>query len=330
LVSQLREDLLLCSSYLPLGVPNELYLQAINEFSGAVAGEEEDFCKGSLSRTIFYFVFVLLLFIFACIVLTKIQKISFLYSCFYLLAFSLVKMTNPGVEDRTFKQQGGESLKDAWYRISNAHHRCTKKHSTMILLRNFYVGISSWNRYILDTLAGGNFLGTPALEACTLIESLVGVPPIHVVKTEVTLDEVLEKLSSLEKSLPNILDNASQANELIESIGKIITVLEASTTFDRQNLRIGKLEESMETLSSIFSSLKFKKEKAFVGKEQKFMYVPKASVPKPQHVFKIGKTFSSTKSDLQVESSLGTSKVPSVVSGDLEETVDLNASFDNT
>jgi hypothetical protein len=60
--------------------------------------------------------------------------------------------------------------------------------------------------YVLDTLAGGNFLGTPALEACTLIESLVGVPPIHV-KTEVTLDEVLEKLSSLEKSLPNILDN---------------------------------------------------------------------------------------------------------------------------
>jgi hypothetical protein len=66
--------LLLCSSYLPLGVPNELYLQAINEFSGAVAGKEEDFCKGSISHTIFYFVFVLLYFIFACIVLSKIQK----------------------------------------------------------------------------------------------------------------------------------------------------------------------------------------------------------------------------------------------------------------
>jgi hypothetical protein len=74
MVSQLREDLMLCSSYLPLGVPNELYLQAINEFSGAVAGEEEDFCKGSHSRTIFYFVFVLLYFIFACIVLSKIEK----------------------------------------------------------------------------------------------------------------------------------------------------------------------------------------------------------------------------------------------------------------
>jgi hypothetical protein len=74
LVSQLREDLLLCSTYLPLGVPNELYLQAIKQFSSTVAGEKEDFCKGSLARTIFYFVFVLLYFIFACIVLSKIQK----------------------------------------------------------------------------------------------------------------------------------------------------------------------------------------------------------------------------------------------------------------
>jgi hypothetical protein len=55
----------------------------------------------------------------------------------------------------------------------------------------------------------GNFLGTPALKACTLIESLVGVPPIHVVKTEITLEEVIGNLSSLEKSLPNLLDNAS-------------------------------------------------------------------------------------------------------------------------
>jgi hypothetical protein len=130
--------------------------------------------------------------------------------------------------------------------------------------------------------------------------------------------------------LPNILDNASQVNESIESIGKRITVLEASTTHDSQNLRIGKQEESREILSSIFSSPKFKKEKAFVGKEQKFMYVPKVSVPKLQHIFKIGKTFGTTKSDLQVESSLGTSKVPSVLSGALEEIVDLNASFDDT
>jgi hypothetical protein len=44
----------------------------------------------------------------------------------------------------------------------------------------------------------------------------VGVPHIHVVKTEITLEEVIEKLSSLEKSLPNILDNANRFNEAIE------------------------------------------------------------------------------------------------------------------
>jgi hypothetical protein len=74
----LREDLLLCSSYLPLGVPNwaVIYTPSSN-FSSAVGGEKEDFCKGSLSLPIFYFVIVLLYFIFTCIFLSKIQKISF-------------------------------------------------------------------------------------------------------------------------------------------------------------------------------------------------------------------------------------------------------------
>jgi hypothetical protein len=230
-------------------------------------------------------------------------------------------MSIPEVEVRSFRQQGGESLKDAWYRISDAHHRCTKKYSTMILLRNFYVGISSWNRYVLDTLTGGNFLGTPALEACQLIESLVGIPTTNV-KTEITLGDVVERLSSLEKSLPNSLVNASQINESIENINKRITVLEASNTHDNRNLRIGKLEEAMETLSSTFSSLGFKKEKAFVGKEQKFMYVPKVPKPKLHNMFK---------NDLHVGSSTGESKVPISASFVLDEVIDLDASsLENT
>jgi hypothetical protein len=61
------------------------------------------------------------------------------------------------------------------------------------------------------------------------------------------------------------------------------------------------------------------------------MYVPKVFVPKLQNVFKISKTFSSTKSDLQVESSSGASKVSIVTSGVFEEMIDLNApSFENT
>ena len=88
---------------------------------------------------------------------------------FLLPCFNSVKMSNPEVEVRSFRQQGGESLKDDLYRISDAHHRCTKKHSTVILLRNFYVGISSWYRHVLETLTGGNFLGTSALEVLNLI-----------------------------------------------------------------------------------------------------------------------------------------------------------------
>jgi hypothetical protein len=79
----LREDLLLCSSYLSLGVPNwaVIYTPSSN-FSGAVTGEKEDFCKGTLSLPIFYFVIVLLYFvllasfivvIFACLLLVLLE-----------------------------------------------------------------------------------------------------------------------------------------------------------------------------------------------------------------------------------------------------------------
>jgi hypothetical protein len=44
------------------------------------------------------------------------------------------------------------------------------------------------------------------------------------------------------------------------------------------------------------------------------MCVPKVSALKSQHVLKIGKTLSSTKGDLQVESSSGISKVLTEVS----------------
>ena len=175
----------------------------------------------------------------------------------------------------------------------------------MILLRNFYVGISSWNRYVLDTLIGGNFLGAPAMEAYTLIESLVGVPPTNVAKTEITLKEVVKKLDSLEKSLPNLLIDTTHTNELIGSINKRVTLLESIIAHDDRTIRIVKLEEAMETLSSTFSSFGSKKEKAFVGKEQKFMYIPKTPKLRTRDMFKIDKN----SSDSHVESSPGMSKI---------------------
>ena len=79
----------------------------------------------------------------------------------------------------TFKQRGGESLKDAWYRINDAQNRSTKKQATLVIFKNFFVGVINWYRYILDTLMGGNFLGAHTLEALNIIESLVGNPPIN-------------------------------------------------------------------------------------------------------------------------------------------------------
>ena len=201
--------------------------------------------------------------------------------------------SSPEVEVRTFKQQGGESLKDAWYRISDAHRRCAKKYSTMILLRNFYVGITNWYRYVLDTLTGGNFLGTPALEASYIIESLVGIPPVNEFKIEISLEDVMKKLESIEKSLPSIdkineieklHDSTSKLGESFGKINRRVTVLETSAIHDNQNSRIGELEEVIDTLRSTFSSLKTKKQEHLLDKGKKFIYVPKVPKPKPTFV----------------------------------------------
>jgi hypothetical protein len=60
-------------------------------FSGAVAGEEEDFCEGSFRTHIHYFVlsFAFTLFLLASFY-QKPKKIRILCSCFYLSAFSLL------------------------------------------------------------------------------------------------------------------------------------------------------------------------------------------------------------------------------------------------
>jgi hypothetical protein len=73
-----------------LGFPTGCLLRTIKHFSGAVAGEKEDFCKGSLSLPIFYFVIVLLtfftLFLFAFFYIKNTKKlISFIVSISLLL-----------------------------------------------------------------------------------------------------------------------------------------------------------------------------------------------------------------------------------------------------
>ena len=95
--------------------------------------------------------------------------------------------------------------------------------------------------------------------------------------------------------------------------------MESCAIHDNQTQRISELEEAMGTLGSTFSSIKFR-EKAYVGKEQKFMYVSK--VPKPKNYYrpKIDKALNTT-----IEK--GASKIPNGIN--YENDVDAS-SLDNT
>jgi hypothetical protein len=106
LVSQLREDLLLCSSYLPLGVPNGLLLtrnQVI--FLAPLPGRKKTSARGvSHAQSFTLFLVWFILFLLASFY-QKYKKISSLIVItFTYLLFSLARMSNPEVEVRTFKQ----------------------------------------------------------------------------------------------------------------------------------------------------------------------------------------------------------------------------------
>jgi hypothetical protein len=83
-----------------LEVPNWSVIYIINtapssKFSGAIARRKKTSARGVSHAQSFTLFLVLLYFIFACIFLSKTQKISFLYSYFYLLAFSFARMCTP-------------------------------------------------------------------------------------------------------------------------------------------------------------------------------------------------------------------------------------------
>jgi hypothetical protein len=73
-------------------------------FLAPLLGKKKTSARGvSHAHTLLCFSFALLYF---CLhrFIKNTQKISFLYSCFYLLAFSFARMSNPEVEVHTFKQ----------------------------------------------------------------------------------------------------------------------------------------------------------------------------------------------------------------------------------
>ena len=167
----------------------------------------------------------------------------------------------------TFTQRGGESLKDAWYWINDSQKRATKKQSTTILLRNFYVGITSWNRFVLDTAINWNFLESPVWEALNVMENLVGNLSVASIQEDITLAHIMKKLEKIELEMPSItnindLDHRIQGNlnRLDRSMHKIFKTMETIKFHDLDSSRIDKIEEIINTLGTTFSSMKIKNE----------------------------------------------------------------------
>ena len=130
------------------------------------------------------------------------------------MASPLSSPLSPENEVLNFKQREGENLKDAWYRICNAQNRSTRKQSTSVLLCNFYVGITPWHRYVLDTITRGNFLMCPSLDAFNAMGNLVGSLPIMINETVLTLEHVMQRLDIIENKIATV--------ELIEKLDKKI------------------------------------------------------------------------------------------------------------
>src|SRR3989337_4453708 len=184
------------------------------------------------------------------------------------MASSSIVSCTPENEVLNFKQRGGESLKDAWHRICDAQNKSTRKQSSTVLLRNFYVGVTTWYRFVLDTITGGNFLMCPTLDALNAVGNLVGSPPIIINETALTLEHVMQRLEAIENKMPTIehienLDKKvhNRISQFGSKVGTTLKMLKEKELIINERIeqgpaRIEKLEEIINNLGSAFSSVK--------------------------------------------------------------------------
>jgi hypothetical protein len=66
------------------------------------------------------------------------------------------------------------------------------------------VGVTTWYRFVLDTITGGNFLSSHPNDAFNAMVNLVGSPPITINETSLTLEHVMRRLEVMENKMPTI------------------------------------------------------------------------------------------------------------------------------
>src|SRR3954464_12636940 len=92
-------------------------------------------------HTIFYLFFLVLFVYLPVFTFVSLIKNTKIHVTLLVVTTMAGSFAFGEAEVLTFNQRGGESLKDAWYRINDSQKRATRKQSTTILLRNLYVGL---------------------------------------------------------------------------------------------------------------------------------------------------------------------------------------------
>ena len=194
-------------------------------------------------------------------------------------------VSTPDNEVLNFKQREGENLKYAWHRICNAQNKSTRKLSTSVLLRNFYVGITPWNRCVLDTVARGEFLSSHTFDAYNVMLDLFAPPPLLVNGTILTLEHIIQRLDIIENKIATVelIENLDKKihNHITQYGSRVGVTLKnlkekepiVNEKIDQDSARISKLEDTITNLGSTFSPMK--KTPKPPTKTAKFIYVPK-------------------------------------------------------
>lgn len=132
-----------------------------------------------------------------------------------------------------FKQRGGETLKDASYRIQVAQNWSTCKCSIVVLIRKKFIGVTTWYRYILNTITGGSFLGSNTLDAFNAVECLVESPPVKTNELEITLEHLMQILDIHDNKISCVERLEEYDKKLQNGITKLGSIYSKMTGRDR-------------------------------------------------------------------------------------------------
>ncbi|KAE8795964.1 Far1 [Hordeum vulgare] len=157
----------------------------------------------------------------------------------------------PENEVPNFTQNEEENLKDAWY--------------------------------ILDTIIGGDFLGSHTVDSYGAIMNLVGSPPLMGNGTTLTLEHVMQRLDAIENKIATVeliegLERKihNQITQYGSKVGNVFKNLREKEPIVNDSSRIGKLEDVITNLGSAFAAVQ-NTPNLTLKKTVKSVFVPKDS-----------------------------------------------------